>query len=288
MILNFFNFNNVKYKSLKQTISIKQFNFSNYWIKNGFFIIIFSIVINHFTAPENFPFNRNYQFPLIPIIASIIGGTVAIIIAYFNFKYYKNKYFIEKIDTKILLRFLFTTLGYITILYIPFYYVANFLVNGKINYNFYYLLNGLSVSLLIDTILITLLFSSDIYKLHKLNSIQGILKVKQSGKITLVKHSEIAYIYSENKIVYIVKTDGSLIVTDFTLNEIENKINEQNFFRTNRQTIIHPRSIEQIKSIENGKLTVLLKPVISNKESLQINISRYKKQAFMNWFQNKT
>ena len=271
------------YMFLKQNSKL-----SNFWIKNSFFLLMFSIVVNHFTEPENFPFNKNYQFPLIPIIASIIGGSIAIIIASFNYKYYKNKYFIEKIDTKILLRFLFSTLGYITILYIPFYYVANFLVNGKINYNFYYLLNGLSVSLLIDTILITLLFSSDIYKLHKLNSIQGILKVKQSGKITLVKHSEIAYIYSENKIVYIVKTDGSLIVTDFTLNEIENKVNKQSFFRTNRQTIIHPRSVEQIKSIENGKLTVLLKPVISNKESLQINISRYKKQAFINWFQNKT
>lgn len=286
MILNYFN--NVKYKSLKQTVSLKQFNFSNYWIKNGFFIIIFSIVINHFTAPENFPFNKNYQFPLIPIIASIIGGSIAIIIASFNFKYFKNKYFIEKIDTKILLRFLFSTLGCITIFYIPFYYVSNFLVNGKINFNFYYLLNGLLVSLLIDTVLIFLLFSSDIYKLHKLNSIQGILKVQQSGKITLIKHSEIAFMFSENKIVYIVKTDGALIMTDFTLNEIESKVNEQSFFRTNRQTIIHPSSIEQIQSIENGKLSVLLKPAISNEESLQINISRYKKQAFMNWFENKT
>ncbi|MBA6155702.1 LytTR family transcriptional regulator [Tenacibaculum sp. S7007] len=268
---------------LKQKI-----NFENYWIKNGFFIIVFSIVINHFTAPENFPFNRNYQFPLIPIIASIIGGSVAIIIAYFNFKYFKSKYFSEKINSKTLLLFLFSTLGYVTIFYIPFYYVSNFLVNGKVDYNFYYLLNGLLVSLLIDTVLISLLFSSDIYKLHKLNSIQGILKVQQSGKITLVKHSEIAFMYSENKIVYIVKTDGTLIMTDFTLNEIENKVNEQSFFRTNRQTIIHPRSIEQIQSIENGKLSVLLKPAISNEESLQINISRYKKQAFMNWFQNKT
>ncbi len=262
-------------------------NFENYWIKNGLFLIVFSVIINHFTEPENFPFNKNYQFPLIPIIASIIGGSIAILIARFNFKYFKNKYFIEKIDTKMLLRFLFSTLGYITIFYIPFYYVSNFLVNGNTNYNFYYLLNGLLVSLLIDTVLISLLLSSDIYKLHKLNSIQGILKVKQSGKITLIKHSEIAFIYSESKIVYIVKTDGTLVMTDFTLNEIENKVNEQSFFRTNRQTIIHPRSIEQIKSIENGKLSVLLKPTISNEEALQINISRYKKQAFLNWFQNK-
>ena len=262
-------------------------NFSNFWVRNGFIIVILSILSNHLFEPKNFPFNRDYKFPLLPIVVSIIGGSLVILIARFNFKYFKNKYFTKKINTQLLLRFLFSTLGYITILYIFLYYGLNGLINGIESYSIYHLLTGLSVSLLICTLGIALLFSIDIYKLHKLISIKGTLKVQQGGKITLVKYPEIAFIYSENKIVHIVKTDGTTIITDFTLNEVESKISEQSFYRANRQTILHVRSIEQVQSIENGKLSVLLKPTISDKKAFQINISRYKKQEFMTWFKGK-
>jgi len=259
----------------------------NFWVRNGIILVILSILINHLTEPENFPLNKSYKFPWFPITASIIVGSMVLIIARFNFKYFRNKYFTKKINTQILLRFLFSTLGYITILYIPTYYVLNGLINGTESYSIYHLLTGLSISLLLCTIGITLLFSKDIYKLHKLISIKGTLKVQQGGKITLVKYPEIALIYSENKIVYIVKTDGTTIITDFTLNEVESKISEQSFFRANRQIILHARSIEQVQSIENGKLSVVLKSTFSDKKASQINISRYKRQAFMYWFDKK-
>lgn len=272
----------------KMIVFFKQkVNFSNFWVRNGFIIVILSILINHLFEPENFPLNKDYKFPLFPIIISIIGGSLIILIARFNFKYFKNKFFTKKINTRILLRFLFSTLGYITILYFFLYYGLNGLINGIESYSIYNLLTGLSVSLLICTLGITLLFSIDIYRLHKLISIKDTLKIQQGGKITLVKYPEIAYINSENKIVHIVKTDGTTIVTDFTLNEVESKISEQSFYRANRQTILHIRSIEQVQSIENGKLSVLLKPAISDQKAFLINISRYKKQEFMNWFNGK-
>lgn len=161
------------------------------------------------------------------------------------------------------------------------------MINGTESYSIYHLLTGLSISLLMCTLGIALLFSKDIYKLHKLVSIKGTLKVQQGGKITLIRYPEIAFIYSENKIVYIVKTDGITIITDFTLNEVESKISEQSFFRANRQIILHARSIEQVQSIENGKLSVLLKFTFSDNKTSQINISRYKRQAFMDWFDKK-
>ncbi|WP_109852853.1 LytTR family DNA-binding domain-containing protein [Aquimarina sp. AU58] len=259
----------------------------NFWVRNGFIIVVLSILINHLTEPENFPLNKSYKFPWFPIVASIIVGGIVLIIASFNFKYFRNKYFTKKINTQILLRFLFSTLGYITILYIPLYYGLNGLINGIESYSIYHLLTGFSISLLMCTLGIALLFSKDIYKLHKLASIEGTLKVRQGGKITLVKYPEIAFIYSENKIVYIVKTDGTTISTDFTLNEVESKISEQSFFRANRQIILHARSIEQVQSIENGKLSILLKSIFSDKKTSQITISRYKRQAFMDWFNKK-
>lgn len=262
-------------------------SFSNFWVKNGFIIVIISIVSNHLFEPENFPFNENYKFPLLPIAVSIIAGVIIILIARFNFIYFKQKYFIKQINTQLLLRFLFSTLGYITILYLILYFSLNGLINGIGSYSIYNLLTGLSISLLICAICIALLFSIDIYKLHKFTSTKGTLKVQQGGKITLIKYLEIAFVYSENKIVSIVKIDGTIIFTDFTLNEVENELSDQSFYRGNRQTILHPRSIAQITSIENGRLSVMLKPTISGKNPFQINISRYKKQEFMNWFNNK-
>ncbi len=265
----------------------RNINFSNFWVRNSFIIVIISILSNHLFEPENFPFNEGYKFPLFPIVVSIISGIIIVLIARFNFNYFKNKYFTKKINAQLLLRFLFSTLSYISTLYLCLYYGLNGFINGIESYSIYHLLKGLSVSLLICTIGITLLFSIDIYRLHKLISIEGTLKVQQGGKITLVEYPEIAFIYSENKIVHIVRTDGTTIITDFTLNEVENEVSQQSFYRANRQTILHVRSIEQVQSIENGKLSVLLKPTIGSKETIQINISRYKKQEFMNWFQGK-
>ena len=103
----------------------------------------------------------------------------------------------------------------------------------------------------------------------------------------MVDYSEIAFIQSENKIVYIIKIDGTSVVTDFTLNEVEGIISEQSFFRANRQMILHTRSIEQVQSIENGKLLISLKSFILDQKPIKINISRYKKQAFLDWLENK-
>ncbi len=263
-------------------------SFSNFWIRVGFIIVIVAIVANHLIDAKNFPFHKDYKFPLFPIGVSIVSGFVLILIARLNFRYFESKYFIKKINVETVLGFLFSTLGYTALLYIALYYGLNGVINGTDSYSTYRLVSGLSVNLLMNTVVIALLFSTAIYKLHKLTSIKGILKVQQGGKITLVKYTEIAFIYSENKIVYIVKADARRIITDFTLNEVESRISEQGFFRANRQIVLHYRSIEQIQSIENGKLSVLLKPTISDQKRFQITISRYKKQSFMDWFDGKS
>lgn len=262
----------------------RKLRFSNFWVRNGLIWVVVSIVANHLLEPENFPLNESYRFPWLPITISIFLGSLITAIAYFNFQYFRRKYFIEKINAQILSRFLFTTLGYISIVYIIVFYA----INGVESHNFYALLVGFCITILLCIIGITFSFAKDIYKLYRFTSIEGKLKITYSGKITLVSFDEIAFAYSENKIAFIVKTDGTAIPTDFTLNEIQQKINEHSFYRANRQTILHACSIEQVESAENGKLSVLLKPALSGKQPVQITISRYKKQGFMDWFENKS
>jgi len=201
-----------------------------------------------------------------------------------NFQYFKRKYFTEKINTRNLSRFVLSTVVYDTITYVLLFYS----INGVKVFNLYELLVGLSVTLLLCFIGVIVVYAKALYKLHRFTSIQGKLKVSYSGKITLVSYEDIAFVYSQNKIAYIIKVDGTSVPTDFTLNDIEEKINGHSFYRANRQTILHPSSIQQVQPIENGKLSVILKPALLDKNAIELTISRYKKQDFMNWFESKS
>ena len=262
----------------------KKIDFSNFWVKNGLLLLVISIVTNHLTQPEHFPFNESYTFPWLGVTISFFLGSIIVAVTYFNFNYFKKKYFVEKINFQILSRFLLTTIGYISVVYVIIFYV----VNGNVFRDVYYLLVGLFITILITVIAIVGFYAKNIYQLYRFTSIEGKLKVVYGGKITLVNYNEIAFAYSENKIAFVVKTDGSSVPTDFTLNEIEEKINEHSFYRANRQTILHASAIEEVQSIENGKLTVVLKPTLSGDKTRELTISRYKKQEFMNWLEKKS
>lgn len=265
----------------------KTITFPNFYIKSGIVLMMLSIIANHLTAPENFPLHKSYQFPWFYVTISFLLGSSILLIIVLNFKHFRNFYFDKVINLKILLRFLFSTLGYISLLYIPVYYVLSKSVNRNAIIDLYYLLIGLLITLLISALGMVVLCSPDLYKLHKLTSTKGTLKVQQNGIITLINFVEISFIYSENKTVYIAKNNGVSVGTNFTLNDIENKLDKENFFRANRQIILHSRAIEQIQHIGNGRLSVSLKPVISGKKAFQISISRYKKRAFLEWCENK-
>ena len=270
---------------IKSALGVKKLNVINKRVKTGFGLLLLSLFINHIAQKDSFPFIDNYNFPLLSTIVSIVIGTIVLIIADINFKYFKEKHFQEKITVQLLLRFLLSTLGYIALAYIPIYFVAVWLKEGS--YEFYYFLTGLLLTLLLSSLAIIIIFSKAIYQLHKLETIRGKINFKKSGKTYIIDYTDIAYIFSELKIVYIVTTDGKNITTDFTLNELEDKVNDHLFFRANRQTIINHNSIESSQAIVNGKLLVTLKTRFPEKDNYQIMISRYKKKAYEEWFSKK-
>jgi DNA-binding LytR/AlgR family response regulator len=63
-----------------------------------------------------------------------------------------------------------------------------------------------------------------------------------------------------------------------TMDEIENLLNPEVFFRVNRQFIIHIQSVDRIKTTHKG-LTAQLKSPFNN----EIDISREKATAFKTW-----
>lgn len=271
-------------KTALKTVSLK-FNDSSLWswFQKLIVIIIFSLVVNHLSTPESFPDGELYRFPKEGFLSTIALCILIGIIAELNFKFYKKKYFSKKVEIASISWYMISTLGYITVMYIPLCIVLNIIAGGETE--FYYLLIGLLITLLLSFILIGLAYSLDIYNLYKLSIKDYEITIESGAKITKLTYENIACFYSKNKIVYTVRNDGTTITTDFTLNELEEKINDQLFFRANRQIIIHKDAVDHVEKIENGKLRIRLKTSIENDTIAKINTSRYKRKEFMDWFQ---
>jgi len=253
------------------------------WFQKAMVLMIFFLVVNHLATRDSFPDSESYRFPIEGFLSSMALCILIGIITELNFKFYKKRHFSKKVEITTIVWFMASTLGYITLMYIPVNIVFNLVAGG--NTEFYYLLVGLLITLLLSFILIGLTYAHDFYNLYKLSIKDAEITIESGAKLTKLTYENIACFYSENKIVYAVQNDGTSINTDFTLNELEDKINDQLFFRANRQIIIHKDAIDKIEKIENGKLRIRLKTSIKSDAIAEINISRYKRKALMNWFQ---
>lgn len=79
-------------------------------------------------------------------------------------------------------------------------------------------------------------------------------------QMKLVPTEEIAYFYTENKLVYLVTESGEKFTTDFTLEQLEKILDPHKFFRINRQFTISISSILKMIPASKSRLKLLLKP----------------------------
>jgi two-component system LytT family response regulator len=93
-----------------------------------------------------------------------------------------------------------------------------------------------------------------------------------------VIQNDIAFFHKE-ELIYLHTIGNERYISDHqTMDEIENLLNPEVFFRVNRQFIIHIQSVGRIKTTHKG-LTVQLKSPFNN----EIDISREKATAFKSW-----
>jgi two-component system LytT family response regulator len=93
-----------------------------------------------------------------------------------------------------------------------------------------------------------------------------------------VIQSDIAFFHKE-ELIYLHTIGNERYISDHqTMDEIENLLNPEIFFRVNRQFIIHIQCVDRIKTTHKG-LTVQLKSPFNN----EIDISREKATAFKSW-----
>ncbi|WP_440067684.1 LytTR family transcriptional regulator DNA-binding domain-containing protein [Tenacibaculum discolor] len=90
---------------------------------------------------------------------------------------------------------------------------------------------------------------------------------------------QIAYIYTENTITYVVSLDGKKSTSNSSLDELYNSLNKTLFFRANRQYILSINAIDKIIRYGNSQLKIDVLP----KTDADIIISKNKAAEFKAW-----
>ncbi len=90
---------------------------------------------------------------------------------------------------------------------------------------------------------------------------------------------EIAFVYTENSITYVICIDGKRSTTNLSLDELFSQLDESIFFRANRQFIIGISSIDKIVKYGNNQLKILVTP----DSETSIIISKNKAAQFKQW-----
>ena len=99
------------------------------------------------------------------------------------------------------------------------------------------------------------------------------------NELLSVNVNEIAYIYTENTITYVLDIHGKKSTTNTSLEELYSGFDNTIFFRANRQFIIAIAAIEKITRYGNNQLKILVKP----KSDIDIIIGKNKAAEFKQW-----
>jgi DNA-binding LytR/AlgR family response regulator len=108
---------------------------------------------------------------------------------------------------------------------------------------------------------------------------QKVLLLTLRDKIIPISVDNIALSMLSEGLVIVQTFDGKKISTNKYLEEIE-KLNPHNFFRANRQFLVHRDAIVDVQRIENRKLKLNLNIIFSE----DILISKEKATQFLRWY----
>lgn len=103
--------------------------------------------------------------------------------------------------------------------------------------------------------------------------------VKIGQNLTYVTVDEVSYFYSEDGSVFAQNCNGKKYIIDYSLDQLENILNPDFFFRINRKFIVQLPSIQKISTWFNSRLKLELKP----KPEGDIIVSRERVSVFKNW-----
>ncbi len=103
--------------------------------------------------------------------------------------------------------------------------------------------------------------------------------INHRDQLIPVKTQDIAYFIIDTGVVKATAFDSKSYVMDSTLEELEEELDPNNFYRINRQCILRRDALAKIKQYFNGKLIVEVAPVSEER----IVVSKAKAADFKTW-----
>lgn len=103
--------------------------------------------------------------------------------------------------------------------------------------------------------------------------------VKHAQKLVSVETDDIAYFFSDGRLNFFKTFDNRKFVVDYTMDELEDMLDPDKYYRISRSFYISVNSVEQIHDYFGNRLLLYLKPT-TDKEAL---VSREKVTEFKKW-----
>jgi DNA-binding LytR/AlgR family response regulator len=103
--------------------------------------------------------------------------------------------------------------------------------------------------------------------------------VKHGQKLVSIELDEIAYFFSDGRLNFFKTDDNRKFVVDYTMDEMEDMLDPQKYFRISRAFYVSVKSISQIHDYFGNRLLLHLKPAL-DKEAI---VSREKVSDFKKW-----
>jgi len=103
--------------------------------------------------------------------------------------------------------------------------------------------------------------------------------VKHAQKLVSIEVEEIAYFYSDGRLNFFKTEDNKKYVVDYTMDELEEMLDPEKYFRISRSFYVSVNCIDKIEDYFGNRLILQLKPAV-DKEAL---VSREKVTDFKKW-----
>jgi len=109
---------------------------------------------------------------------------------------------------------------------------------------------------------------------------QFVVRVGEHLKVVPVE--QVAYFFSLEKTTLLQSTDGRKYVVDYSMEQLENLLDPNQFFRLNRAYLAQQSAIHDIIHYTNSRLQTVLRPAPPESEG-PVLVSREKVSTFKNW-----
>ena len=103
--------------------------------------------------------------------------------------------------------------------------------------------------------------------------------VKQAQKLVSIDVADIAYFYSDGRLNFFKTCDNKKYVVDYTMDELEEMLDPDKYYRTSRSFYVSVNCIDQIHDYFGNRLLLHLSPAVDK----EVLVSREKVMEFKKW-----